>query len=108
VELLLKTNLDQAHRLALETYSRSSTNASPDATIAATYAYSLHLQGRTSEGLAVLKKLPPDTLDRSPIALYYGLLLAASGNTNEAAKFLDIAGSAKLLPEEKTLLLGVR
>ena len=35
--------------------------------------------------------------------LYYGVLLAAAGETNQAAKYLEIAQRSRLLPEEKVL-----
>jgi predicted Zn-dependent protease len=97
--LLLKLNLSKAHALAKEVF----TQHPKEAIVASTYAYSLHLQGRTKEGLGVLEKLSPDALATPSVALYYGLLLSASGETNKAAKYLDIAQKADLLPEEKAL-----
>ena len=97
--LLLKLNLSKAHALAKEVF----TQHPKEAIVASTYAYSLHLQGRTKEGLGVLEKLSPDVLATPSVALYYGLLLSASGETNKAAKYLDIAQKADLLPEEKAL-----
>ena len=97
--LLLKLNLSKAHALAKEVF----TQHPKEAIVASTYAYSLHLQGRTKEGLGVLEKLSPGALETPSVALYYGLLLSASGETNKAAKYLDIAQKADLLPEEKAL-----
>ncbi len=99
--LLLKTNLSQACRWAEEVYS-ANTN-SPVA--ASTYAFALQLQGRAKDGLVVMQKLDPRFLQQPDTALYYGILLAATGATNDAAPFLQIA-SAKSgwLPEEKALL----
>jgi hypothetical protein len=98
--MLLKVNLPAAYQLARETY----TNHPNDAFIVSTYAYSLHLQGRSREGLAVMEKLKPEALEQPPVALYYGLLLNISGQTNQAEKYLTLAGKANLLPEEKILL----
>ncbi len=99
--LLLKTNLPQAYQWAAEVYA-GRTN---DLIVVATYAYALHLQGRTGDGLAALQKLDDFRRHQPDAALYYGVLLAASGATNEAAPFLKIAQTKTLwLPEEKQLL----
>lgn len=98
--LLLKLNLPRAHELARELRAKH-----PDQPIvASTYAYSLHLQDRTKEGLAVLQKLKPEALETPAVALYYGLLLVSSGETNKAGTYLRIAQDSSLLPEEKALL----
>ncbi len=98
--LLLKLNLPRAHELARELFAKH-----PDqAVVASTYAFSLHLQGRTKEGLAVLRKLKPEALEIPTVALYYGLLLSASGEADTAVKYLGIARKSELLPEEKLLL----
>ena len=98
--LLLKVNLPNAHELAKELHG-----AHPEeAIITSTYAYSLHLQGRTREGLAVLEKLKPESIELPQIALYYGVLLSAIGETNKAGKYLELAQHADVLPEEKALL----
>jgi Flp pilus assembly protein TadD len=75
-----------------------------EAIVASTYAFSLHLQGRSREGLAVLEKLKTDALEVPSVALYYGLLLKEAGETNKAGTYLRIAQRSELLPEEKALL----
>jgi hypothetical protein len=42
------------------------------------------------------------------IALYYGIILAATGDGDRAAEFLDLGQKARLLPEEKALLEKAR
>ena len=98
--MLLKTNLNQAFGWAAAAYTQE-----PDAVTASTYAYALLLQNRTRDGLAVLQKLPAGDLEQPSVALYYGVLLAADGQTNAAAHFLDIAAAKSdgFLPEEKNL-----
>lgn len=97
--MLLKLNLPKAHELAKEVFAQH-----PDqAIVASTYAFSLHLQGRSKEGLAVMQKLKPEVLESPSVVLYYGLLLSATGETNKAGKYLDIAQKSTLLPEEKAL-----
>ncbi len=98
--MLLKLNLPQAHALARELYA----GHPEEGIIASTYAYSLHLQGRTKEGLAVLEKLKPETLELPPVALYYGLLTSAGGQPAKAGRYLGLAQKGELLPEEKALL----
>jgi predicted Zn-dependent protease len=98
--LLLRLNLPRAHELAKEAYS-----AHPEeAIVASTYAYSLHVQGRTKLGLGVLEKLKPEVREKPPVVLYYGVLLAAAGETNAAAHYLATAQHSPMLPEEKALL----
>jgi len=98
--LLLKLNLPKAHELAKEVYIQHP----EEAIVISTYAYSLHLQGRSKEGLAALEGLKPEALENPSVALYYGVLLVALGETNKASKYLGIAQRAFLLPEEKALL----
>jgi hypothetical protein len=99
--LLLKTNLPQAYLLAKENYDEK-----PDSpSVVSTYAYALDLQGRAREGLAVMEKLEPASLEKPSIALYYGVLLAAAGETNQDARFFQwVQTQEGLLPEEKALI----
>ncbi len=102
--LLLKLNVTKAYELAKELHAER-----PDQAISAsTYAFALHLRGNTREGLAVFQKLKPEALEDPPVALYYGILLSASGQPAQATKYLDLAQRAKLLPEEKQLLEAAR
>jgi hypothetical protein len=97
--LLLKINLPRTYERARDIFSQHP----KEAIVASTYAFSLHLQGRTREGLAVLQKLKPEALETPSVALYYGLLLSAAGHTNHAIKYLGLARQTKLLPEEEVL-----
>jgi len=99
--MLLKRNPRKAHDTARELYSQRP----DDPVIASTYAYSLHLQGHTRKGLAVLERCPTTALESPVVALYYGVLLAADGQTSQAARFLALGQRAELLPEERTLAL---
>ena len=98
--LLLKVNLPRAHELARSLYRQNPR----DPIITSTYAYSLHLQGRTHEAQAVLGRCPPDMLRVPCVALYYAVVLAASASSNNAAPYLTLAKKGPLLPEEKQLL----
>jgi len=104
LSLLLNLQTARAHELAREVHSRVPTNA----VFASTYAYSLHLQGKTKEGLKALEDLPTSQLEIPNIAAYYGVLLAADGETEKAKKYLEIAAREQLLPEEKVMIEQAR
>jgi predicted Zn-dependent protease len=104
LSLLLNLQPARAHELAREVYSRVPSNA----VFASTYAYSLHVQGKTKEGLKAMEDLSPPQLERPNIAAYYGVLLAADGEANKAKKYLDLAGKEQLLPEEKAMIEQAR
>ena len=104
-DLLLKTDLPKACQLAAEDYAENPTNA----TAASTYAFALHVQGHDRQGLAVLQQLPPAELAQPSVALYYGVLLAATDKTDQARPWLEIAQTkGHLLPEEQELLAAAR
>jgi Flp pilus assembly protein TadD len=73
--------------------------------IASTYAFALHVHGRTEEGLEIMRKLDPQALLSPSIAAYYGMLLAAKGESEAAKPYLDAGNRAQLLPEERALLV---
>lgn len=100
---LLNTQTAQGHELARKVNERH-----PEiAEFATTYAYSLHLQGRPAEALAIMNRLPAETLARPDIALFYGVILAAS-DRQKAEDYLRRAESGRLLPEERELIARVR
>lgn len=97
--LLLNTNLTQAHTLAEQAH----TSAPRNPAYVSTRAFSLHLQGKNDEAVALLRTLPVTELEKPGIALYYGLTLGAIGETELARVFLALADKTQLLPEEKRL-----
>jgi predicted Zn-dependent protease len=104
VSLLIGLRLPEAHQIAQENYA----HYPQDAVIASTYAWSLHLQGRTREGLKLLGNLPEEKLQLPAVAPYYGVLLAEAGQSARAKAYLDIAERSRLLPEEKALVTAAR
>jgi tetratricopeptide (TPR) repeat protein len=100
ISLLLNLNPDQAYRAARAVYQQEPKN--PD--YAATYAFSLYLQGDVKKALQALAGFSEAELERPQIAAYYGVLLANIGDFSRAAKFLDLGEKANLLPEEKKLV----
>jgi predicted Zn-dependent protease len=100
VLLLLKSDLEKAHRLALESYNSSTNNPF----YACTYAYSLLLQSRPQEAVRVIGSVKTDFLKNPSIAAYYGIVEANAGNENLAKGPLKLAESGRLLPEELKLV----
>ena len=100
ISLLLNLNADQAYRLAREVHEEEPKNRD----YAATYAFSLYLQGDVKRALQAFAGFSEVELERPQIAAYYGVLLARNGNFSRAVKFLDLGEKANLLPEEKKLV----
>ena len=100
LSLLLQTDLPNAIATAEKLYTKAKDNA----VFASTYGYALYIQQRPGEALQVMNALRPDQLEEPSNALYYALFLAADGNREKARRFIEIARTAKLLPEEKVLL----
>lgn len=100
LSLLLKLDVSRARVTAKELHDREPTNPH----FAATYAYALHVQGRTAEAVRVMDELQPEQLAQPAIAAYYGLILAGGGQAERATKYLLLGGKAALLPEEKALV----
>jgi predicted Zn-dependent protease len=102
--LLLDARELRPQALARETYRKAPTNPA----YASTYAFSLHLQKHSAQALKVFERLKPNELEHASVALYYGIVLQATGNGERARKYLDIAAGTKLLPEEQKLLVQAR
>ena len=103
--LLRGEDLAKAHELAERVYAKDPKVGA----YASTYAYSLHLQGRTAEGLKALDAVPSATLNDPTVAGCYAFLLDAAGQSEKAADYYSIARrSPDLLPEEAQLFLEKR
>lgn len=110
-DMVARNNLAQLRMLlgrdSLETQRISRENAAQypaDWAFNSTYAYSLHLQGRDREGIDLLLHLPGAPQQDPQIAAYLGVLYAATGQTERARPFLELAAAADLLPEESKLV----
>jgi Flp pilus assembly protein TadD len=69
----------------------------------------LHTQGDTKKALKVLGTLTDEQLHQPEIAAYYGIILAAAGESARAGEFLDLGEKApNLLPQEKALIEKAR
>ncbi len=102
--MLLGKNLPKAHELARDLYAQHP----QDPVIASTYAFSLHLQGRTNDSLTAIRRLPVKDLDTPSIALYYAAILARVGETNQARQSVALAEKGQFLPEERRMLQELR
>ena len=106
LSLLLNVNMDRAQTLAEESYRKQPDNPG----IISTYAFALHLRGKTDQGVALMRKLGEKQLTDPSYAAYFGVLLVESDEPAEAEKYVVIAQDAgvipkgKLLPEEMALV----
>ncbi len=98
--LNIDQNTKEAQELAKEAYDR----APLDVNCAVTYALSLYATGRTSEGLDVISKLPPEPLHDPHAAVYVAVLLLDDNQTEAAKSYIDAAQHGKLYVEERRLL----
>jgi Flp pilus assembly protein TadD len=104
LSLLSGKEVPAAHQYAAELYAGEPGNP----VFASTYAFSLHLQGKTKEGLAVFRALKPTDLDNPAVAVYYGVLLSAAGEVRASKNYLDMSGKALLMPEELALVASAK
>ena len=101
---LLQTNVARAHQVAQQVYARNTNHFA----FVSTYAWSLHLQGKTREALGIIETLDSSKLEQPSVASYYGALLAASGQSDKARRYLAKAETAPILPEELSLVTAAR
>ena len=98
--LNIEQNTRQSQDLAREAYQR----APSDTNCAVTYAFSLYSTGRTTEGLDIIKKLPPEQLHDPHAAAYVAVLLLDDNQFDAAKEYIDAARRGSLYAEEKRLL----
>src|SRR5438874_855805 len=100
----LGLNLDQNTKQARELAKQAFDRAPDDVNCAITYAFSLYVQGRTSEGLEVLRKFPPEALHESHAAVYAAVILLDLNQTDGAKEYIQVAKHGPIYAEEKRLL----
>ncbi len=98
--MLLEENTAQGIKLAEDLHKAEPENP----VFSSTWAYALHLQGRSEEAVKLMKSLGEDVLQQPEYAVYYGVILAGAGKANEAKRYLELARKPSLLPEEKKLV----
>ena len=96
----IEQNTKQAQELAKRAYEQATDN--PHCVI--TYAFSLYVQGRTTEGWEILQKLPAETLHEPHAAVYVAVLLLDLNQTEAAKEYIQIARKGPIYAEEKHLL----
>ena len=100
LRLLLSADIAQAEKLSADLYSKEPSNPF----YASTYAFALYSVGDTDGALEIMNGLRESQLRDPSLATYYGIILAAAGENEKARKYLDLAASGKLLPEERALI----
>ena len=99
--LLLNREATNAHQIARENHLRFP----KDLNLMTTFAFSLCRQGTADEALRLLREHQPALEQQPALSAYYGLVLAATGDTTNAAPWLRRAlASANLLLEERELI----
>ena len=98
--LLLDQNAAEGHRVAREAYEHSPS----DVNCAVTYAFSLYGQGRTAEGLEIIRKLPADQLHDPHAAVYTAVLLLDENQHASAKDYIEAAHRGPIFVEERKLL----
>jgi hypothetical protein len=100
LRLLLNTDIDRAETLSAQLHSNEPANPF----YASTYAFALYSVGDIEGALEIMNGLHENQLRNPALATYYGIVLAAAGEEEKAKKYLTIAASGKLLPEERALV----
>jgi cytochrome c-type biogenesis protein CcmH/NrfG len=101
VSLLLNADVERARKLAADLYQKEGSNPA----YVSTYAFALFTKGDVAGALRVMKSIPEAQLrNDASLAAYYGVVLAAAGDTASAGEYLTLGSTAKLLPEEKALV----
>jgi len=98
--LLVDQNTTEGHRIAKEAFERAPTEVNA----AMTYAFSLYGQGRSAEGIEVMKKLPVEGLHDPHAAVYAAVLFLDENQIAAAQQYLAAAQAGPIFPEEKKLL----
>jgi predicted Zn-dependent protease len=102
--MLLEPNTAEGRQLATEAYD----DMPYDTAVAVTYAFSLYEQGRTSEGIEVLKNLSWEQLHDPHAAAYVAVLLLDENQADAAKEYIEATEEGRLDVEEKRLLEDAR
>ncbi len=100
LSLLLNSNVERAQALADDAFRIAPTNPG----VISTYAYALHIRGKTDDGIALMRSLDERQFFDPSVAAYFASMLVDSSHPEEAAKFIETAQNGKILPEEMNLV----
>jgi tetratricopeptide (TPR) repeat protein len=104
LSLLRRSDEGTVRQLAAELFKERPT----DITCAATQALSLFFEDKFYEAMKIMQSFPAAELREPEIALCYGILLHASGDSAGADEFLALARKTPLLREEEELIARVK
>jgi tetratricopeptide (TPR) repeat protein len=99
LDLVFQENLPRAHQLAQQTYQKGSNQVA----FVATYGLSLYFQGKPAEARKLYETISAH-LNHPSLQLNYGMMLAATGETNRARQILSSLDAKSLSPEERQWL----
>jgi predicted Zn-dependent protease len=97
---LLLNGDSTARRLAVKLHTEHPQNPA----FTATYAFALHIEGKTTDALKAMDSLKENQLRHPAIAAYYFVMLVENGDMERAHSFHSAANKATLLPEEQQLV----
>ncbi|MEO8440065.1 MAG: hypothetical protein ABI540_07570 [Spartobacteria bacterium] len=100
ISLLLKAETFRALGMARDLYETHPNEAA----FASTYAFALYQSSDLQGALKIMSQLTREQLHDPSVAAYYGIFLAAAAQNDAASEYLELAGKAKLLPEEEELV----
>jgi hypothetical protein len=100
LSIVLERNINEGQRAAKEAFEQ----APNEPACAIAQALSLYSQGRTGEGIEVLKQLPAEELHEPHHAVYAAILLLDENRLDDAREYIDAANAGPLFSEEKKLL----
>ena len=102
--MLIEPNTAEGRQLAKEAYDK----LPYETACAVTYAYSLYEQGRTVEGIEVIKQLSWEQSHDPHAAAYIAVLLLDENQPDAAKEYIEAAENGRLYAEEKRLLDDAR
>ena len=100
LSILLDRNAKEGQRVAQEAFDQ----APSEPLCAIAQALSLRSLGRPTDGIDLLRKLPPEKLHEPHTAVYTAVLLLDQGQPDAAKQFIDAANAGFVFAEEKNLL----
>ena len=104
LSLLLNFNMERAQAMADEAYKQQPNNP----VVTSTYAFALFLRGRTEDGIKLMRGLDEKQRADPSCAAYFAAMLVESETPEEAGKYIEIAQTGRLLPEEMALVKTAR
>ena len=99
IALLLKVDVKQAQKIAADLHRQEPTNAG----FTSTYAFALYRDGKADQAAQLMATLSSGQLKDPALSFYYGVFLAAAGDSEKAKGFLQAGANSPMFPEERDL-----